>query len=120
MTDGEPTSDQAALLERATEMDLESLYAQVGLLVQTDATPVGPGELMLLGRQWVSERWGQARDVVCPHRDSISRAADAASIAPALLPFLGSLAPGVAGVLLSAIIAKVGIEILCRDVGETK
>jgi hypothetical protein len=118
MTEGEPTSDQEALVIRATEMDLESLYAQVGLLAQADATPVGPSELMLLGRQWVSEHWDQARDAVCPHRNSITRTADVAATASALLPFLGPLAPSVAGALFAAIIAKVGIEILCRDAGE--
>jgi hypothetical protein len=109
------TPEENTILAKAVTLDVQDLYGEIGQLVAAAAMPVSSRELISLGQRWVVEHWEELRTLICPHRDAIAGAGEVAAVAVAIVPFLGPVAPGVAGVLVAVLIAKMGIIVLCRE-----
>jgi hypothetical protein len=109
------TPEQNTALAKAVTLDVQDLYGEIGQLVSAEALPVSPGELISLGRRWVADHWEDLCELICPHRDVIDSVGNVATVAATIVPFLGPIAPGVAGVVVAVLIAKIGVIILCRE-----
>ncbi|WP_146193978.1 hypothetical protein [Streptomyces sp. MA5143a] len=115
---GTDEPNQAELIAKAAALEIEDLYIEIGKLSDFGVSEPSPGELLRLGRLWVAENWENLRNSICPQRDAINTAGDSAATASALLPFLGSIASETAGVIVAALVAKIGVQVFCRGFDE--